>query len=425
MRCVILSVGLAMAIGHTVAFGADAPRATRDAERVLVVRNENSPLSRAVADDYAKRRSVPNVLSVRCPDSATSAERETITFANYEQTIEKPIRTFLAAHPNIDFIVLTKGMPIRIAGAPGTGLGNRLPSLDSYLAALDYDKALGAKSIHLSDSGFTGTAWANRFWNSSTPFSHAKFGGYLVTRLDGYTEADAKALVNRALAAEQPAVKAPADGKVLLDTCPAFGYADRKRQPHPVTEDSGELNFNEYNADMQRAADILKSRNVPVELTQTDVFEGKRAGLLGYVSWGSNDRHFDAAAYHSLRFAPGAICETAVSTSARTFLPTKGGQSLIADLIAQGVTGAKGYTDEPLLQAVASPSILFDRYASGWTLAESYYAASRFVGWEDVVIGDPLCRPARYRPAAHAMPRPKICLYAGLSHAWWSWPSMK
>ena len=90
--------------------------------------------------------------------------------------------------------------------------------------------------------------------------------------------------------------------------------------------------------------------------------------------------------------AAGAFCETAVSTSARTFLPTKGDQSLIVDLIAQGATGAKGYTDEPLLQAVASPSILFDRYTKGWTLAESYYAASRLVSWQDVVIGDPLCR---------------------------------
>ena len=119
---------------------------------------------------------------------------------------------------------------------------------------------------------------------------------------------------------------------------------------------------------------------MPVELTQTDAFAGKRTGLLGYISWGSNDRHYDADAYHSLRFSPGAVCETAVSTSARTFLPTQGGQSLIADLIAQGATGAKGYTDEPLLQAIASPSILLDRYARGWTLAESFYAASRLCG---------------------------------------------
>ena len=64
-------------------------------------------------------------------------------------------------------------------------MGNRRPSLDSYLAALDYERLPGAVSGHLTDSGFTGTAWANRFWNSSTPFAHAKFGGYLVTRLDG------------------------------------------------------------------------------------------------------------------------------------------------------------------------------------------------------------------------------------------------
>jgi hypothetical protein len=34
-----------------------------------------------------------------------------------------------------------------------------------------------------------------------------------------------------------------------------------------------------------------------------------------------------------------------------------GGQSLIADLVARGATGEKGYTDEPPLQAIASPTI--------------------------------------------------------------------
>ena len=73
--------------------------------------------------------------------------------------------------------------------------------------------------------------------------------------------------------------------------------------------------------------------------------------------------------------------------------PSAGGQSLIAELIEARVTGAKGYCDEPFLPAIASPTILFDRYTRGWNLAESFYAASRFVGWEDIVIGDPLCSP--------------------------------
>jgi uncharacterized protein (TIGR03790 family) len=94
-----------------------------------------------------------------------------------------------------------------------------------------------------------------------------------------------------------------------------------------------------------------------------------------------------------LNFAPGSIGDTAVSTSARTFLPTTGGQSLLADLIAHGLTCGKGDTDEPLLQSTASPPILLERYTSGFTMAESFYMASHFVGWEDVYIGDPLCCP--------------------------------
>ena len=269
MRVLTTSLALALILGQAALGLADstrtatdsspAPRSSvRDADRVLVVRNENSPVSRAVADDYAQRRAVRNVVSVRCQDCATNQGNETIAYAVYVKNIEKPIRAFLAAHSGIDFIVLTKGIPIRIPDVPGRGLNNTHASLDSYLAALGYDKLPGAVSVHLTDSGIIGTAWANRFWNSTTPFKHAKFGGYLVTRLDGYTEADAKALTTRALAAQRQAGNLAADGKMLLDTCPAFGYADRKGQLRPVTSDSGELNYNEYNADMQRAADLLR-----------------------------------------------------------------------------------------------------------------------------------------------------------------------
>jgi uncharacterized protein (TIGR03790 family) len=374
------------------------PSPAKDTDRVLVVRNESSIVSIAVAKDYMQRRGVRNLLSVRCMDSNEKPENETIPWDTYRDVVQKPIKAYLDTHPEIDFIVLTKGIPIRIDGAPNKGIGNRRPSVDSTLASLGYDDSEWANKIEFKDEGFTGTAYANRYWSSKEPFSHAKFGGYLVTRLDGYTEQDAKALVTRALAAEQ---KAP-EGSFLLDTCLEFGYADRYNQPVQIflPPKAGEkigpladVGYKEFNADMQKAADVLKQRSLPVELDETAKFLGDRTGLAGYVSWGSNDKKFDSAAYRSLRFAPGALCDTAVSTSGRTFFKTTGGQSLIADLIAQGVTGVKGYTDEPFLTAIASPSILFDRYTKGWTLAESFYAASRFVGWEDVVLGDPLCRP--------------------------------
>jgi uncharacterized protein (TIGR03790 family) len=160
-----------------------------------------------------------------------------------------------------------------------------------------------------------------------------------------------------------------------------FNSADVAGQPLAVTGPiSDESDYGSWNADMVKAGDLLIARKIPTELDRNEIFVGDRSNLLGYFSWGGNDAKCNEKAYESLRLAPGSIGDTAVSTSARTFQPTTGGQSLIADLIAHGITGVKGYTDEPLLQAVASPSVTMERYTSGFTLAESLYAASRFVG---------------------------------------------
>jgi len=49
----------------------------------------------------------------------------------------------------------------------------------------------------------------------------------------------------------------------------------------------------------------------------------------------------------------------------------------------------KGYVYEPYSNAMSDVSILLPMYVDGYTIAESYYAASYFLGWMDVVIGDP------------------------------------
>ncbi len=372
----------------------------RSPDQVLLVINTSSQVSQAVADDYALKRLVRNVLAIQCQDSAMNTKNETIRLEDYAQSIENPIRTYLAAHTNIDFIVLTKGIPIRITGSdmgscdehsrvPKEIRGH--PSVDSTLAALDYTHFPDLLKIDITGSGAVGCAYSNRYWNATEPFSHAKFGGYLVTRLDGYTEADARGLVAKSLKAE----KGLTNGKVLFDVQPIFGLGDKTTQPVPITGKIilRESPWGEYNADMQHAHDLLAKHGIADEIDLTETFIGGRTNLLGYFSWGSNDAKYPSEAYHTLLFAPGSLGDTAVSTSARTFLPTTGGQSLLVDLIAHGLTCGKGYVDEPLLQANASPTIVMDRYISGFTMAESFYAASHFVGWEDVIVGDPLCCP--------------------------------
>lgn len=369
-------------------------------DEVLLVINTNSPTSIAIGDYYVQERHVKNLVYIQCPDSSHNTHNETIPLPSYIQLIENPIRDFVKTHPDINFIVLTKGIPIRISGSPMGSCDEHSrdpietrghPSVDSTLASLDYATLPGTMKIDITGSGAVGLAYSNRYWNAKEPFSHAKYGGFLVTRLDGYTLEDAKALVTRAMTAE----KHLAGGVVLFDVQPAFGLGDESSQPAPITGTVilRESPWSDYNADMRHAHDLLEKRRIANELDLRPEFVGDRTNLLGYFSWGSNDARYSAEAYQTLFFAPGSISDTAVSTCARTFLPTHGGQSLLVDLISHGLTCGKGYVDEPLLQANASPTITMERYTSGYTMVESFYAASHFVGWEDVIVGDPLCCP--------------------------------
>lgn len=90
----------------------------------------------------------------------------------------------------------------------------------------------------------------------------------------------------------------------------------------------------------------------------------------------------------------GSIADTAVSTGGRSFnWGTSYGQSLVADLLEDGVSGVKGYVYEPYLTAVGLPSALLPTYASGYNLAESHAAANRYTSWMAVVVGDPKMAP--------------------------------
>ena len=108
--------------------------------------------------------------------------------------------------------------------------------------------------------------------------------------------------------------------------------------------------------------------------------------------------YFDTMNLRAIRphfeWVDGSIAETAVSTGGRTF--TSGasyGQSLVADLLEDGVSGVKGYVYEPYLSAVGYPDILLPYYANGYNFAEVNYAANPMISWMGTVIGDPKMAP--------------------------------
>lgn len=319
---------------------------------VLVIINDNSPDSKEIGIYYAKKRGIPtkNICHIKCPAT------EELNDKDYRPLIEKPVKAYLAKtglNKTVDYLVLTKGIPIK--------LRNSGMSVDSMLMCMD----LGFSFEGLKQG------IPNPYFKKREHFSHKKYGFYLATRLDGHTKKDAKALVDRALAAKA------ARGVFIFDMCPA--------------KNGGSYRI--YNDDMRKTHDFLIHNGYISYFDNTAEFIGGRKKIMGYFSWGSNDPAYDFKKYRSNQFLPGAIGETAVSTSARSFGYYKAGQSMIADLIAAGITGIKGYVSEPYLSAIAMPSILFERYISGFNLAESFYMASRFIFWKDIVVGDPLTAP--------------------------------
>lgn len=314
--------------------------------RVLVVKNAASPDSVAIADYYASKRRAPktHLLNIACPAKEECKREE------YDKLIRDPVKDYIAKKRlDVDYILLTKGIPIRVTEGGYC--------VDSLLATLDWTLLTGRT--------------VNPYFNKNERFTHKKYNLYLVTRLDGYTRAECLRLVDNALKAK------PAKGPFLLH--PDFKYG---------------ANYKVANDGIVEANKILKAKGFETIYNEKGPIPPGR-NLAGYFTWAHNFHGFDKAEYRRTTFVPGALAETVVSTSGRSFASpdAPGRQSLIADLIRQGVTGCKGYVSEPYVDAVARAHILFDRYTSGYTLAESFYAASQFIYWKDIVIGDPICAP--------------------------------
>lgn len=327
------------------------------AERVLVVINGQSASSDSVGQYYAAQRGI----------DATHVLRVDLTIGdeigeiNFKEDLVAPVRAAIAALPvRIDFILLTPGIPIRVAHKNGY-------SVDALLAGMNLPipPMVGLDSAWL-------LRYHNPYFNATGPFDSDRYGMYLVTRLACGALADCFALVDRSVQAQ------PVRGPFFFDAAPPKAAVD---------------GYSYMNSTLYGAADVLRRVGAVVAMDSSAAFVAPREAVMGYVSWGSNDAHYDSVAYHAVRFLPGALAETFVSTSARTFGPTMGGQSRIVDLVAQGATGVKGYVSEPYTFALADSRILFDRYIRGATLAEAFYAASRMVLWKDLVVGDPLCAP--------------------------------
>ena len=340
------------------------------AENVLVIVNQSSNVSRRIGEYYVHKRQVP--LSNLC--RIKTAEAEEITRAVYENEIERPIARCLESHrleEKILYIATTLGVPLKIKGA-GEGMGTESAAVDSELTLL-YGKLRGEKFR-------TAALVPNPFFRQmQARFEHPRFPIYLVTRLAAYDFAEIQAMIDRSLAARNR-------GKFVFDLKAGGGDG-----------------ANEW---LREAAHALPAERVVIDETATVLYNQR--DVIGYAGWGSNDRDRKQRML-GFTWLPGAIATEFVSTDGRTFarppdswnittwedrahLFAGSPQTLTADYIHEGASGCSGHVYEPYLAATPRPQYLFPAYFNGRNLAESYYLSIPGLSWQNIVVGDPLCK---------------------------------
>ncbi len=340
------------------------------ADRVLLVVNDNSPLSRNIGEYYARRRGVPpkNICHLKAKTD------EVISREDFDRQIARPIGAFLrkeGLQESIYYVVTTAGVPLKITGTEG--MNGNYASVDSELTLLYADLHTG--QAHPTDGGLQNPFFGKR----DRPFSHPEFPIYLVTRLAAYDFDGVKGMIERSLVATNR-------GKFVLDL--------RSADDEPG---------NDW---LRDAAILLPKDRVVLEESIRPVYG--QIDVIGYASWGSNDKHHDRR-FPGFHWLPGGIVTEYVSTDGRSFQkpPDKwtssqewnirsawfagSPQSMLADYILEGATGGSGHVYEPYLTMTPRPDLLLPAYYSGRNLAESYYLSIRSLSWQNIVVGDPLC----------------------------------
>ena len=113
-------------------------------QNVLVVVNDNSPVSRSIGEYYAVRRAIPsrNIFHLR------TTTDEAIPRSQYDLEIAAAIADYLKKNNLVEsvlYIVTTLGVPLKI---PGTdGISGDASSVDSELTLL-YSDMKGARAPH-------------------------------------------------------------------------------------------------------------------------------------------------------------------------------------------------------------------------------------------------------------------------------------
>ena len=386
---------------------------------VLVLHNAWDPESIEIAEYYADARDIPpgQLCSVTEVDPAAL----TISFTDFETHIQARFRDCMDTLPNpdeIDYIVVTRGLPLRVDidsgfhtslqamlqvgagtrtsdGAEIAGLPQALSGGTAYASVYNplWPGSGGTGDFTISNPSANQYTTAPKFTQLETqPRAFRRrnvsaSGGYdlsgqmfLVSRLDGFDATDALDLVDRAVAADGSFPEAPI-------TCMAAADSARgARDPECA-----------YTIEMLQGAGIpaqwigthdsaLSGEEMSAYLTGTTSLQAAIDGNT-YVpgTFACNLTSFGAVPNNFVCDETGEVC------------PVSESQTSIVRLVRAGVTGAHGTVAEPLNNSFPGAGMLL-LYTMGYGMIESAQMTQIYLYWQNLYLGDPLTSPWAERP---------------------------
>ena len=355
------------------------------ANGTIIVVNRNAPDSLQIGQYYAKQRGIPesNIVYLDAPI------QETISISQYVESVANPLLNALldnywvngvkdtttdsygrerlsASIHSIRFVVLIRGVPLRIANDPNRILkaSNNLPNkFRVNNGSVDTEVALLLAPPSTSMTAFL----PNPYFDKKAISEQVANRVLKVSRLDGPTKSDVIRLIDRTLEAEKVGLM----GRVYIDTGGPHEKGDIWiRSAGTVAENAY------FDIDYEPSKRLLDYR---------DRFDAPAI----YMGW---YRHHAYAQWSAPQWPvpPGAIGFHLHSFSATSVRDPK---TWLGAFIAQGYCASVGNVYEPYLEFTHRPQILLEHLIEGGYFGDAVMLSMPSLSWQSVAIGDPLYRP--------------------------------
>lgn len=333
----LLASGLCFAQGSLAAPQILLPKTALQPNELAVVVNINDGLSRAIGNYYQRRRGIPekNIIRIRFKAGTPALAPE--EFARFWPSV-------VAQTPsNVQAYALTWAMPYRVG----------CMSVTSAFAT-GYDKQYCAAKT-------CDPTHPSPYFNSDSTAPYKDFKLRPTMALAARTLAEAKALIDRGVAADQTFPK-------------GTGYL-------LSTNDAAR---NVRAASFAKTVDFFRDI-VDLRMEKSDALRNVHDILFYFTG------SVKVAGLETLSFVPGAIADHL--TSAGGALDNTS-QMPSTRWLEAGATGSYGTVVEPCnyLQKFPYPALVIEHYLRGETLIEAYWKSVAWPG-EGLFIGEPLANP--------------------------------